>query len=144
MRKFIILSMLSLGACTTPQPVIKYVDQPVMVYPNLPPVPAIPKPRFYPVNFILPKDSTGNIETIATCVEKSTTPETANKNCTAGTTNIFIGLDQTDYVHLLINLQAMRGFATEAQDRINQENVERSYWATQNKKPASVSLKSKK
>jgi hypothetical protein len=124
------ISVFALSACGTTPPVQKVVDVPTLVYPNLPPVAPVPNPTFLPVQFELPKDANGNIETYDACVNTLTT--TSTTKCSANSTNVYIGMDQADYTHLLIDLQSMRNYASEQQARIIQENIQRAEWQKQN------------
>jgi hypothetical protein len=116
------------GAATTV--VTQDVDVPVNVYPNLPDVPAVPTPQIFPVQFIAPTDSQGNAlpysQTAGTPVTTNTTPASCS------TSNIYLGLDQENYTHLMIDLQAFHNYATESNSRIASVNAERAQWRAQN------------
>ncbi len=129
MRKWCICACFLFTSCA---PIVKYVPQPISVFPELPPVEAIPAPNFNPVHFLLPTDNTGKVLSVSDCVNTAGS-EIAAQNCATNSTNIFVGLDEKDFVNLLINNQAARDYVTAALERIKQVNIERAEWSAQNK-----------
>lgn len=148
MKKLAVLSLLlgagALAGCSSVAPAKKVITVHQMVYPSVVSVTKPTAPQLYKVSFNLPKNQKGEIEKVfQTCRSKKKPALT--KKCMAANalaTDVFVGLSERNYVHLMMNLYLISQYIHQYQNRIDKVNSIFTYWRNKNNSSKSASKSS--
>ncbi|SRR6266481_2170132 len=114
MKKYFLLLLLSISACSNPSPPM-VITNTIVQYPEFPPVPAVPPLNLEVFKYDLPRDSKGNI---------------------LNNPNSFVCLSQNDFNTLQLDFNKLKIQIKLYQNRIDEVNNLRTQWIDLNKNKA--------